>query len=277
MSAHLYPTNSYSPKWGLFLMRKIDDGDSININDLINEFTCDVLNLDSDDIDDTEYQLVTSQYAYIKFGLILEKIRNRAWWTKCREKFADFKAFCQTKININIWQAANAIKSAQVAVRLAYLGFTELPRNASQALKLSELSIERLGEVWGNILAKCQGHKITALAIKQEISPATRNAIETLRLPVAVMDALRRQAIERGLSLNEYLGQLADEQPEPSEAVDPTQVEVDPELAIVLDDLDLKFAAIAEPKPKKVFRETIKLLDHIIDLLTSPYREYYLS
>jgi hypothetical protein len=249
-------------------MRKITDEDSLvrelNLHDLIAQFEDDVRQLDSDDIDDTEYQLITNQYAYVKFGLILEKIRTRSWWLKCAEKFADFRSFCQSKVNLNIWQAANAIKSAQVAVRLAFLGFTELPRNASQALKMSELSIERLGEVWGNIIAKHQGHKITAQAIEDEIKPAVRNSIENLRIPVAVADKLRQQAIERGLTLNEYLGQLANGEPDEVEPIVTTLHDVDPELAAAVDVLDRKFTRSQPISPAQIIDRTVDSFDRLM-------------
>ncbi len=212
-------------------MRKIDDGDGIrdlNIGDLVHEFQDDVMNLDRDDIDNIEWQLVQNQYSYIKFGLILEKIRNRAWWAKCGEKFADFRQFCQIKTNLSIWQVVNAIKSAQVAVKLTFLGFTEIPRNASQALKLADLSIERLGEVWANVLAKCQGHKITADAIAKEINPDAQPLRSSVMLPVELADKLSREAVMRGISVAEYIGELMDLEQAESDAVEP----VDQELAI---------------------------------------------
>jgi hypothetical protein len=249
-------------------MRQITDEDclvrELNLHDLIAEFEWDVRELDAGDIDETEYQLITNQYAYVKFGLILEKIRKCSWWANCREKFADFRSFCQRKVNLNIWQAANAIKSAQVAVRLAFLGFTELPRNASQALKMSELSIERLGEVWGNIIAKHQGHKITASAIEDEIKPAVRNAIENVRIPVAVADKLRQQAIDRGLTLNEYLGQLANGEPDEVELIVTTPHDVDPELAAAVDVLDLKFARSSAIGPTQIIDRTVDSFDRIM-------------
>jgi hypothetical protein len=218
-----------------------NQSDRTYLSDLISEFQNDVLWLDASNMNDVESQLMVSQYAYIKFGLILEKIRNQCFWKKCLEKFSDFRHFCQVKANLNIWQVTNAIKSAQVAVRLSSLGFSDLPRNASQALKLAELSIERLGEVWGNILAKHRGHKITASAIADEIAPAVRNAIETLRIPVDVADKLRRNAIERGLTLSEYLGQLANGEPDGVEPIGEGEREGEEIGREVIDALDLKF------------------------------------
>jgi hypothetical protein len=256
-------------------MRKInDEGDirELNITDLIAEFQIDVQDLDSDDIDDTEYQLITNQYAYVKFGLILEKIRNRSWWRKCSEKFSDFRSFCQSKVNLNIWQVANAIKSAQVAVKIAWLGFTELPRNASQALKMSELSIERLGEVWGNVVASCAGHKITALAIESQINPDKPVTSETLRLPAHIADALRRQAIERGLTLTQYLEQLATGEPEEEIEIDTMTMTVDPEMAIVMDSLDRKFRGDNRPPLDRLGDRFDELLTGLVGQFIPPVR-----
>jgi hypothetical protein len=257
-------------------MRRIDDGDTIrelNVADLIAEFQIDVRDLDSDDIDDTEYQLITNQYAYVKFGLILEKIRTRAWWVKCVEKFQDFRAFCQAKVNLNIWQASNAIKSAQVAVRLAYLGFTELPRNASQALKMSDLSIERLAEVWSNVIKSCEGHKITALAIESQINPDKPVTSSTLRLPAAVIDGLTRQAIERGLTLNEYLERLANGEDLDDEPVESNPQPVDAEMSKTIDALDRKFRSIDNrPNPLDLLDRFDELMNGLIGRVPPPPR-----
>ena len=153
------------PIGGIFAMRTIDDGDMLreyNTRDLVELFQAEILEIHKSEVDDWEADLMINQYAYIKFGLLLERVRNGCWWNRCKEKFSDFRSFCQRKINLNIWQVANAIKSANVAVKLAQLGFDQFPRNASQALKLADLSIERLAEVWGNVIKSCQGHKITA-------------------------------------------------------------------------------------------------------------------
>lgn len=103
----------------------------------------------------------SSQDAYIKFGLILEQFRNKSWWKRCQEQFRDFREFCKQKVNLSRWQVVNAIKSANVAVKLVFLGYSDLPRNASQALALADLSLERLSVVWGGILERLMPHQIT--------------------------------------------------------------------------------------------------------------------
>jgi hypothetical protein len=105
-----------------------------NLENLVEEFQLDVLYLCPSEIEQAEYELLANQYAYIKFGLILEKFRNQSWWKRCNEQFRDFKDFCTQKVHLSRWQVVNAIKSANVAIRLVFLGFSNLPRNASQAL-----------------------------------------------------------------------------------------------------------------------------------------------
>jgi hypothetical protein len=102
-------------------MQTIIDNDEIqdfSLENLVGEFQIDVSYLCPGEIDQAEYELFANQYAYIKFGLILEKFRNQSWWKRCHEKFTDFKDFCKRKVNLSRWQVVNAIKSANVAIRL---------------------------------------------------------------------------------------------------------------------------------------------------------------
>ncbi|WP_310484918.1 hypothetical protein [Chamaesiphon sp. VAR_48_metabat_403] len=123
-------------------MQTIINDDEIldfSLEHLIGEFQIDVSYLCPSEIETAEYELFANQYAYIKFGLILEKFRNQSWWKRCHEQFRDFKDFCKHKVNLSRWQVVNAIKSANVAIRLVFLGFSNLPRNASQALAMADL------------------------------------------------------------------------------------------------------------------------------------------
>jgi hypothetical protein len=214
-------------------MQTIIDNDEIldfSLENLVAEFQSDVSYLCPGEIEQAEYELLANQYAYIKFGLILEKFRDRSWWKRCHEQFSDFKDFCKRKVNLSRWQVVNAIKSANVAIRLVFLGFSELPRNASQALAMADLSLERLGEVWGNLTQNLAHHQITTDVIKREISPDPVPLASTIRIPTALLDRLREQARDVGLTLNQYLEQLADGQsPDGSREVEtepPTEQEI---------------------------------------------------
>jgi hypothetical protein len=255
-------------------MRKLDDGDGLrpaHVGDLVAEFQIDVDYLDRGNIDRAEWELLTNQYAYIKFGLILEKIRNQSWWQKCSEKFSDFRQFCESKVNLNIWQVLNAIKSARVAVTLAQFGFTELPRNASQALKMAGLSADRLGEVWGKILNICKGHKITALIIEQQVNPDHQTTHTNLRVPTDVIEALTGQAAAAGMTLSEYLRELAflDSEDESIEVGVENEIEITSEMSALVDRVEYQWLKPAM-NPKQFLEQSIESFDRIMtDLVGS--------
>jgi hypothetical protein len=195
------------------MQKSIDDEElDFSLGSLVTEFQVDVSYFCPDEIDRVEYELFANQYAYIKFGLILEQFRNKSWWKRCHDQFRDFREFCKQKVNLSRWQVVNAIKAANVAVKLVFLGYSDLPRNASQALALADLSLERLSVVWGGILARLMPHQITTDVIKREINPDLARLASTIRIPTVLLQQLRQQAGDLGLTLNEYLAQLADGQ-----------------------------------------------------------------
>jgi hypothetical protein len=197
-----------------------------------------------------EYELFANQYAYIKFGLILEQFRNKSWWKRCQEQFQDFREFCKQKVNLSRWQVVNAIKSANVAVKLVFLGYSDLPRNAYQALALADLSLERLSVVWGEILERLMPHQITTDVIKREINPDLAGLASTIRIPTVLLEQLRQQAGDLGLTLNEYLAQLTDGQsPDGGREVE-TEPLTEEEIACI-DRLESEWAS-ADDKPRSV-------------------------
>jgi hypothetical protein len=264
-------------------MRTIDDGDVLreyNTRDLVQLFQAEILAIHKSDVDDWEADLMTGQYAYVKFGLLLERIRNGCWWNRCKEKFSDFRAFCQSKINLNIWQVINAIKSANVAVRLANLGFDQLPRNASQALKLAELSMDRLAEVWGNVVKSCKAHKITALAIESQINPDKQPTHSKVRLPSTVADRIYLNAARWGLSVEEYLTGLIQEEDsiyspdnEETEKDEPAsdRSEFTEEQVQILDALDRQFQATQPVEPKKIIEAAVDSFDRLMNNLIGQF------
>jgi hypothetical protein len=251
----------------------------VDIHDLLDEYKYEVMDLDRHDIDWNEWELMNSQFAYIKFGLILERFRNESWWNRCKEKFSDFKNFCERKINLNVWQANDAIASARSALRLAKIGFPELPRNASQALALSKLSLDRACDVWENICDKFAPHKITAAIIKQEIAPAAQPLKAKMMLPVDLVDRIHHEAAQRGLSVNDYLAESLfgeDTSPEPQGEPEP----VDPVVDEIMDALDRKFKAHGSPsasaidrpvEPKKIIEATAESFDRLMNDLIGQF------
>jgi Ribbon-helix-helix protein, copG family len=258
-------------------MRTIDDGDVLreyNTRDLVQLFQAEILAIHKSDVDDWEADLMTGQYAYVKFGLLLERIRNGSWWNRCQEKFSDFRSFCQSKINLNIWQVINAIKSANVAVKLAQLGFDQLPRNASQALKLADLSLDRLAEVWGNILKSCEAHKITALAIESQINPDKQSTNSTIKLPRELLEKLQREAIDSEISLKELIEELLADRVAANNYIEPVECDMDEIIPEVINDQDRQFKAIdsIEPvEPKKIIEAAVDSFDRMMNDLIGQF------
>ena len=244
----------------------------INLPELISEIQEDISYLHSGDIVDIENELTRSQYGYIKFGLILERIRNGCFWKACSEKFLDFKSFCIAKTKITIWQCLNAIESAQVAVRLNSLGYSDLPRNASQALKMSKLSIEELDRVWGDVLIQNPDGKITALAIDWAIDPDKSPVSETIKIPAKLSEKWRQQASDRGLTLTEYLDQLVDDKIADDLKVQPVTVSVVETVAETLHHIrsDIKSPA-ADPKAKKIAEVTLSNFNDLMNGLIGDF------
>ena len=244
----------------------------VNLPELISEIQEDISYLHPGDMVDIENELTRSQYGYIKFGLILERIRNGCFWKACSEKFLDFKSFCIAKTKITIWQCLNAIESAQVAVRLNSLGYSDLPRNASQALKMSKLSIEELDRVWADVLTQNPDGKITALAIDWAIDPDKSPVSETIKIPAKLSEKWRQQASDRGLTLTEYLDQLVDDKIADDLKVEPVAVSVVETVAETLNHIpsDIK-SKPADRKAKKIAEVTLSNFNDLMNGLIGDF------
>jgi hypothetical protein len=256
-------------------MRIIDDGDELrefNLSDLVQEFDYNISNLHHNNLDTAEYQLITAQYSYVKFGLILEKFRNECFWKYFREKFLSFREFCQKRIGMNVWQVNSQIKAAHIATRLVYAGFVELPRNISQALALCDLPVERLCEVWGNITRNLASHKITADAIKREIDPDFEPKNSNIRIPRKLNERIIREALEHDLSVPEYLERLVNSRSlsdEPDESVIVENLVEYPEGGSeILDALDRKFKSL---QTQKIVTTHIARFDNLMNDLIGQF------
>ncbi len=133
--------------------------------DLIAEWKADLFDLNFKDVDgwnDGNRVVASAQYAYIKFGLILEKIRNECAYKYCEDKLKTFAQFCRQKLKLTVWQANSYIEAADTAMYLADSGFEILPKNYSQAAVLTKAKKLETGyyqdhpvleQIWGTLVA----------------------------------------------------------------------------------------------------------------------------
>jgi hypothetical protein len=200
-----------------------------------------------------EEQLATTQYAYIKFGLLLERIRAKCFYKYAEAKLSSFKDFCTQKIHLTVWQANSYIQAAKVAVYLAQAGFDTLPKNYSQAATLIKVYNQEVGyyderpaleQAWKNILAANTPTEITTHRINAEIDPDWAEK-QSQKLPKVLLDRAKKIAKAKGITVREYLTDLmdGDEESEEIESIIPLELsDLDVQ---ILDDLDLEFAALA--------------------------------
>ena len=195
-------------------------------------------------------QLGTTQYAYIKFGLLLERIRAKCAYKSAPVKLATFKDFCTQKIRLTVWQANSYIQAAQVAVYLAQAGFEILPKNYSQAAALIKLYNKDVGyyqerpaliTAWENILAANTPTEITTYRINAQTDPDWAEK-QSQKLSKVLLARAKHLAKQKGITVGEYLTELMNGDEEPGEIEVDTQVEQ----VQILDDLEREIIVLFE-------------------------------
>jgi hypothetical protein len=155
----------------------------ILIDDLVPNWIDDIFRLDArnhEEWQSLDRQLAAAQYGYIKFGLMLEKIASNRLYRYCDRKFANFKQWCQSRVQISAWQAKSYIDAARVSIYLFECGLP-IPRNYSQASALAPLyklalinphlqsGESELVRMWQEITQNNAPHEITAAKIIRKL------------------------------------------------------------------------------------------------------------
>ena len=228
---------------------------------LLEEWKADLCDLNFKDIDgwsDANRGLASAQYAYIKFGLILEKIRNQCAYKYCEDKLKTFAQFCRQKLKLTVWQANSYIEAADTAMYLADSGFEILPRNYSQAAVLTKAKKLETGyyqdypmleQIWGTLVSNTTSEKITANAIEKAIDPQYEEK-QSLRLPKRLLARAKIQARLKGMTVEDYLDELMNGDAEDSRPAEPeVDNRVTPEMSQILDEVELQWL---EPKSEQI-------------------------
>lgn len=268
----------------------------------IAEWKTDLFDLNFKDIDgwsDSNRELAASQYAYIKFGLILEKIRNESAYKYCQDKLKTFAQFCRQKLKLTVWQANSYIEAAATAMYLANSGFEILPKNYSQASVLTKAKKLATGyyqdhpileQIWSNLIANSESEKITASAIEKAIDPLYEQK-QSLKLPKRILARAKIQARLKGMTVEEYLDELmnGDVEDRHIESDDEVASQITAEMSKIVDEVELQWlqpiaelvaSSVEEPiallppvdqrstiEPGKIIAATINKIEATIDRL----------
>jgi hypothetical protein len=224
-------------------------------------------------------ELFTAQYSYIKLGLLLTKIRNTASWKYCAGKFESFKAWCQSRVNVAVWQATQYIEAAEIAMYLARTSCEVLPKNLSQCLALrkayhAEVTYygerPQLSAAWANVTNHYKPHEITAGKIHATVDPDWLDN-QPSKIDRSIVDRAVQQAAERGMTLNEYLGELIGADEDEGSVVPKPSYLPDQEAIEILDALDREFKAIGSIEPKKIMETAVNSFDRLLDNLIGQF------
>lgn len=270
----------------LILNRAVETSIEEQLLELIEDWEEEIFRLDFNDEDgwtDSNRSIAESQYGYIKFGLILEKIRNTCAYKYCADKLKTFKDFCQKKLKLTVWQANSYIEAADTAIYLSRSGFDILPRNYSQATVLTKAKKAetdyyqghpKLVEVWAQVISSTPSEKITATAIEKAIDPQYEDK-QAVKLPKHILDRAKIQAAKSGMSLVEYLTELmdaSDDEGRPVPIVE-TTVQVTEEMTDAIDKLEQTW--LNHPPTKKdeikVASATVESFDKFMDYLVGRF------
>ncbi|ELS04821.1 Ribbon-helix-helix protein, copG family [Xenococcus sp. PCC 7305] len=146
---------------------------------------------------------------WVRVGLVAEKVRYYKLW---QGKFASWQEYCQQALGKAKWQIHKTIEAARVTLYLARAGFETLPNCEAQASKLAKTAPEDQDLIisWRKVLDAVPKHLISANAIGRTFGEEPKK--QRLNVPTELYEKLERKARDRGISVNELLGQLLDDE-----------------------------------------------------------------
>ncbi|MDY7005453.1 MAG: hypothetical protein SWX82_16360 [Cyanobacteriota bacterium] len=180
-----------------------------------------------------EIDMLADRYAYIKEGMALRAFQIYKLYENLGYK--TFKQYCVKSLKKSVYYVKQVIKAAQISWDLILQGFTELPDNVSQAIRLAS-SVTQVSEeadettsCWQEVLdkAKHQSKPITANYIETTITGETVNPLATAKLPRDVWDKLRDQAKRQGVKPEKLLEEIVGNYLDPKQEPDPETETVD--------------------------------------------------
>lgn len=189
--------------------------DSIELNHELYSFACELESYIKGDysIKDITEEIKSHSLAYVKKGLLAYKAK---FYKLYKPIYHTFTQYCQDALGSTIWQVNRLISAAKVVLTLVSNGHTILPQNEAQARPLTKLDEATLLTVWDEI-TKHAPHTITANLIEQYIDEGDSNSKSIIRIDKELLEHLRDRAIEAGVSLEQYLGNISGLYDEPDQ------------------------------------------------------------
>ena len=171
------------------------------------------------DFDWAHNEIVEHSLNWVRVGLVAHRIQFYKLW---QGRFKNFRDYCKTALCKKYWQIKNLIKAAEVTITLAREGFLTLPSCESQATtlvkccqKLEQDFATGWVDAWDTVTTELSPENITSKSIKAALGfpPEHSNILVDHEL----LERLKGEARDRGLSLTEMLNEDYPKEEESSE------------------------------------------------------------
>lgn len=172
------------------------------------------------DIHECIFDLKSFQTSFVKIGLLAYKVKVYKIWKK---EYKSFKEFCEKALQVSHWQIEKCIRAARIMLELIQAGFKILPNCKSQCEPLWTIfkrsGTEKLVKCWQRVIDTTKPHNISNSSICESLGIRKKDHRRK-----QLLDRLREKAIREGMSLDDYLESILNEQEE-TEPVEPEKIE----------------------------------------------------
>ncbi|WP_019487436.1 hypothetical protein [Kamptonema formosum] len=164
---------------------------------------------------DVDREIQVGFFSYVKVGYFLDKMRYYKLYQK--QGFNSFKEYCLKVLRKSAHYCIKIISAAEVCLRLAALGFEQLPNCVAQALPLVKFNPvfgldSPLYDKWQDVLDNTPpGQPITAKHIAEildETPPETKP--QQVKVKADTYAKLEKIAEAKDLTVQEVIDELAD-------------------------------------------------------------------
>ncbi|AFY94637.1 hypothetical protein [Chamaesiphon minutus] len=151
-------------------------------------------------------------FGFVRVGIAADRIRKRKLW-QCAKIYKDWNDYCTKGLGKTAWYINRTIDAANVVMTLISAGFKILPTCEAQCrplVKLLGVGLDAIADVWTKVVSAFTPDKITAGKILAIAEP-DRADNQQSKIDRQLVDKLAERAKQRGMTLNEYLEEMLDE------------------------------------------------------------------
>lgn len=156
-------------------------------------------------------EIMTHRMGWIRMGLVADRLRRYRLY---KDKFTDWNTYCKKCLGLQNWQVNKVIKYALVAIDIIRHGAIVLPTCKSHVEKLLECckktGVDHL-KAWDIVTERLPEQSLITAKNICEVLGFPMEDNRQIRLPRYLRDRLQNAAFREGITLEEKISQLLDE------------------------------------------------------------------